>query len=139
MRQREILHQTSRLVPCQCKCGELIKEYTKHGKKARFKYGHHLRKERNPNWIGGKHKSCEGYIRERIGNNEYYQQHRLIWELSNNCCLLPNILIHHKNGIKDDNRIENLEPLTPKQHKFYHPSPEETLFKIGYKRFNIQN
>lgn len=40
MRQSEFLHNNAKLIPCSCGCGELIKEYTTQGVKARFKLGH---------------------------------------------------------------------------------------------------
>lgn len=63
----------------------------------------------SPNWKGGKYIDRNGYIRIYIGRNEYRFEHILIMEQHLDRKLLKNETVHHKNGIKDDNRIENLE------------------------------
>jgi len=50
----------------------------------------------------------------------YIMEHRLIWELYNNAMLLPWANVHHKNEIKSDNRIENLEAMTNGVHTKIH-------------------
>jgi hypothetical protein len=42
------------------------------------------------------------------GKNEFQLQHRLVWEEANRP-LSPGENVHHVNGIKTDNRLENLE------------------------------
>jgi hypothetical protein len=44
--------------------------------------------------------------------------------------LLPSEHVHHKNHIRDDNRLENLEILTNRDHGFRHARPSETITTI---------
>ncbi len=50
----------------------------------------------------------------------YVKEHRIVYETYYKCCLLPWILIHHKNKNRSDNRIENLEPMTAPKHTAHH-------------------
>jgi hypothetical protein len=74
-------------------------------------------------WKGGIHicKNAKGYIVHSIlhqnGKRKTYFEHRLIWEQHHG--KIPEThSIHHLNGIKDDNRIENLISLHKKIHKW---------------------
>ena len=66
------------------------------------------------NWKGGKTKHMAGYIKIYIPNHpagdisHYVYEHRIIIERKLNRYLKSIEIVHHINGIKDDNRIENL-------------------------------
>ena len=80
------------------------------------------RGEKNYFWKGGKFKSKSGYIyilqsyHPNADSKGYMLEHRLIMEKVLGRFLKSDEWIHHKNGIKDDNRPENLEIVLSKTH-----------------------
>lgn len=77
-------------------------------------------------WQGGRIKQGPYYKVRLAPDNFFYAmadhkgyvlEHRLIMAKSLNRCLLPWEVVHHRNGIKNDNRLENLQLLP---HKRFH-------------------
>jgi len=70
---------------------------------------------KHPNWKGGRYKDPNGYIRIlepghlNANGRGYVLEHVLIISESLGRPLEKYEIVHHKNGVKDDNRIENLE------------------------------
>ncbi len=84
--------------------------------------------EEHYNWKGGISRSLNGYIIVRVNkNNPFFPmaksrarqilQHRLVMAEHLRRCLKENEVVHHINGIKDDNRLENLCLVTLKTHE----------------------
>ena len=63
----------------------------------------------NAKWKGGVKSHSSGYVREWVDGRGYVLQHRLVMEQALGRPLAPGENVHHKNGIRDDNRPENLE------------------------------
>ncbi len=72
--------------------------------------------EFNRSWKGGRTKHHAGYLMIRIPdhpraprNNGYVFEHILVMEKGLGRYLEPHETVHHRNGVKHDNRPENLE------------------------------
>ena len=81
--------------------------------------------QNSPNWKGGRHITENGYIRCTIfvnGKTKLVYEHRLVMEKYLGRPLLKKESVHHLNGIKTDNRLENLL-LTTVSHNSREGSP----------------
>lgn len=75
----------------------------------------------SPSWKGGRHKDTNGYIQVYAPSHpravgRYVSEHILVWEKTNNREIPKAYKIHHLNGVRDDNRPENLVGLSTKDH-----------------------
>ena len=74
------------------------------------------------NWQGGRYLTKAGYVfvskygYPGTSGNGYIFEHRYVMSEHLGRTLNKNEIVHHKNGIKDDNRIENLELVTRAKH-----------------------
>lgn len=59
--------------------------------------------------VGSRQKNPDGYISVKVEDGRILQEHRLVMEQHLGRPLLKTENVHHINGIRDDNRLENLE------------------------------
>ncbi len=86
--------------------------------------------EKASNWRGGRFYDKSGYVMVWVDDASFYapmikqdryaREHRLIMAMHLGRNLHSWETVHHKNGIKDDNRIGNLELATPGGHSRSH-------------------
>ena len=80
------------------------------------------KKENRYRWRGGRIKSSSGYIlihqpdHPNCQKRGYVLEHRLVIEKFLGRYLKSWETVHHLNGIKDDNRLENLQIVFRKKH-----------------------
>ena len=65
-------------------------------------------------------KKPSGYIEFTMGENKGRSQHVILMEGAIGRRLYSNECVHHVNGVRDDNRIENLELMTRSEHARHH-------------------
>lgn len=82
-------------------------------------------RENHGRWNGGKRRRDNGYSQilmpehPRAHKDGYIQEHILVWESYYKQSLPEKWLIHHLNGIKNDNRIENLLAMPREKHSHW--------------------
>jgi len=128
------------LIKCECgTCEEVIPRYHSNGTYRRYAYNHHFRLEKNKRnqsgknnskWSGGEYfhrkegywyikdwshpnRTKDGYVRKHV-HNFTVREGKLF------CCMLPWGIVHHINGVKTDNDIENLQGMMRSKHLSHH-------------------
>jgi len=123
---------------CECGCGKKTAPCTQTNRKRRhFKgypapycHGHGRRAHGPEHHLFKGIRRTNGYVYEyapdhpaaTIGEDMkgFVLQHRLVWERSNGRLLRDNEVVHHINGVRDDNRPENLVAMTNAAHMSGH-------------------
>ncbi len=88
----------------------------------RVNKSNHRRGFTHPQWKGGRSHCGGGYIRilepehHRANHHGYVLEHVLVWEKHHKQELPQGWVVHHLNGITNDNRPENLVGLPTKKH-----------------------
>lgn len=99
----------------------------------------HISGENNPNWKGGVHVNEAGYVYIKVPNhpnelsNGYVAEHRHVMEKKIGRLLTKFEHVHHKNGIKNDNRPENLELVNSHTHNLI------TMLEKRVKELEVEN
>lgn len=98
-----------------------------------------LKGKESINWRGGRVCMPDGYIKvwcepdscfTSMRNGNYILEHRLVMAQYLGRALLNSEMVHHKNGIKDDNRIENLYLCNKTEHSAILVKEIKRLYEI---------
>lgn len=107
------------------KTREIISQKTK-GKKVSIETRLKISQSRKLKGVGHKKNTNDGYIRiycpthPKSTSDGYVFEHRLIMEKHIGRYLRDDEVVHHINHVRNDNRLENLELMTFKEHASLH-------------------
>ncbi len=96
----------------------------------------------NHQWIGGRRQDAEGYIHIKLspkhklvamtGGHRYIREHRLVMAEHLGRLLKKEEKVHHLNGNKSDNRLENLRLVYAEKHPLAYGIAYGDGYKQGY-------
>ncbi len=116
--KRQRVRQAALKHPCPT-CGVPISHAAQYCRKHN---PHKLSGDKHPRWRGGRSSGGGGYIKimrkehPRADIYGYVLEHIFVWEEANDKLLPAGWVIHHLNGIRDDNRPKNLMALPNMKH-----------------------
>jgi len=131
---------------CQCGCGQQTGVCTQSSTKGGFKRGDHRRfisghnngkKEKALGWKGGRNKTSHGYIclfmpdHPRALKSGYVYEHIVVAEKIVGRGITHKEVIHHINGVKSDNRVENLVVCQDQKEHFLIHQRQRALAECG--------
>ncbi|TET74751.1 MAG: HNH endonuclease [Candidatus Heimdallarchaeota archaeon] len=123
---------------------EVVELNWKHGQ--RYNYGKSGFKSGSEHlqWKGGRCYDSKGYILIYSPNHPlaekrgYILEHRLIW-FNHHPETSKNFIIHHLNGIRDDNRIENLIAVPRKTHIKDYPNTYIRILQERIRQLELES
>lgn len=78
----------------------------------------------HPQWKGGRTSDKDGYVlillpeHHKANKHGQVREHILVWEEAHKTLLPAGWVVHHLNGIKNDNRAENLLAIPKRSHHY---------------------
>jgi hypothetical protein len=119
---------------CLCECGKLVNVLGMSLVRGDTRSCGCLRREKT----NRRRINADGYVVRGSGKN-IRLEHREVMEKELGRKLLSTEIVHHINGIRTDNRKENLQIMTNSQHSHHHRTPDvKATCKTCGKSLNIR-
>lgn len=96
--------------------------------------------EKHPRWNGGKSTHSGGYLTVRISQGVYRLAHRIIYEKHIGRKLKKCEVVHHIDGNKKNNNVDNLQIMSNGQHHSHHAkllyeNKLGPIYKLNHKKY----